>query len=459
MKLSRTRVCAGLVVVAACSSNRHTIDQDSFEEGEALTNGGVYSFGTLVNTSSCMDVTGGSTSNGTQIEEWTCNGGGAQKFQAVALDSTYYKLVNPQSGKCLDITGAVTADGTKVELWTCNGGANQAFKFVSSNGFFKIVGKQSGKCLDVAGANPASGTKVQLWTCNGSTAQTWNPKLSSSSGGTGSCSFSVTQNTYDGPNYWGTIGFKNTSTTTASGYKVTFNVPSGAHCTNDTVPSGATLSPLSGSGASATTTSNTCTFTWSSSSLAAGASTTFNYSTDSTSFSSASNVAVSASSCGGSSGGGTGGGGTTTTGGTSGTGCDSPNLVWKSANKTNFTSYPAPGSEECITFSGCMYEGLFAACSQKESLSWVQAHNIASVFPDFNSLRLHDLCIKSGTKHMVVTVLDECADTDCSGCCTQNKGSAAELIDLESFTDARFGVADGPIQWADLGPTKTSGCN
>jgi hypothetical protein len=82
-----------------------------------------------------------------------------------------------------------------------------------------------------------------------------------------------------------------------------------------------------------------------------------------------------------------------------------------------------------------------------------------SVFPDFNKLALHDLCIKSGSKTMVVTVLDECADSDCSGCCTQNRGSKDELIDIESYTDARFGVDDGPIQWADLGATKTSGCN
>ena len=60
---------------------------------------------------------------------------------------------------------------------------------------------------------------------------------------------------------------------------------------------------------------------------------------------------------------------------------------------------------------------------------------------------------------MVVTALDECADSDCSGCCTQNKGGADELIDIESFTDARWGVQDGPLEWADLGPTKTQGCN
>src|SRR4051794_15962762 len=57
------------------------------------------------------------------------------------------------------------------------------------------------------------------------------------------CTFSVTQNTYDGPNYWGTIAVKNGSST-VSGLTVDFDVPGGAHCTNDAVPSGAKLSPL-----------------------------------------------------------------------------------------------------------------------------------------------------------------------------------------------------------------------
>jgi len=72
---------------------------------------------------------------------------------------------------------------------------------------------------------------------------------------------------------------------------------------------------------------------------------------------------------------------------------------------------------------------------------------------------IHDLCLRKGQNTIVVTVLDTCADSDCSGCCRQNKGSAAELIDIESYTDARWGVPDGAIEWADLGPTTGTGCN
>jgi len=151
--------------------------------------------------------------------------------------------------------------------------------------------------------------------------------------------------------------------------------------------------------------------------------------------------------------------GNATAGASSASGCEQPGLVWKTANKTNYTSYPEPGSDECVKFSGCEYEGLFAACDQKQTLEWVKSHNIVAAFPDLKTLALHDLCLKSGKKTIVVTVYDTCGDSDCDNCCTQNKGNKDELIDIESFTDARWGVPDGAIEWADLGPTKGPGCN
>jgi hypothetical protein len=140
--------------------------------------------------------------------------------------------------------------------------------------------------------------------------------------------------------------------------------------------------------------------------------------------------------------------------------CNSPDLVWKTAQKTWYTSYPQPGSEECIKYSGCKYQGMFNVCGDAKNVKskeWVMAHNIVAMFP-LGNYGLHDLCLKSGTKTIVVTVLDTCGDNDCGGCCTQNKGSADALIDLESFTNMRWGVSDGRIQWADLGPTTGEGC-
>lgn len=131
--------------------------------------------------------------------------------------------------------------------------------------------------------------------------------------------------------------------------------------------------------------------------------------------------------------------------------CADSSLVWRTANKTHYISYPEPGSEECIVYNGCKWEGQFTACPEKMEESWVASVNIAAVYPLFEELANHELCIRKGSRTMIVNVIDSCGDSDCDGCCTENQGDAEALIDLESYTNARWGEADSPIEWADLG--------
>lgn len=113
----------------------------------------------------CLDDPGFSTTNGTQLEIWDCNGGANQKW-------SYYPDNSLQTlGKCLDASGGGTTPGTKVILWTCAGGTNQQWT-VGSDG--TIRGVASGLCLDVTGNKTANGTLIELWTCNGGQNQIWN---------------------------------------------------------------------------------------------------------------------------------------------------------------------------------------------------------------------------------------------------------------------------------------------
>ena len=71
------------------------------------------------------------------------------------------------AGKCLDVRGGATADGTQIQLYTCNGTAAQTWTRTGQ------TLRALGKCLDVSGGGTADGTKIQLWTCNGTGAQNW----------------------------------------------------------------------------------------------------------------------------------------------------------------------------------------------------------------------------------------------------------------------------------------------
>ncbi|HEY0713495.1 MAG TPA: hypothetical protein VGF45_12530 [Polyangia bacterium] len=121
--------------------------------------------------------------------------------------------------------------------------------------------------------------------------QAYNIRIKDNEAGAVCSTFAVTQNHYNGRDWWGTITIKNGGPYTSYNYKVEFDVPAGSHCTNDYVPPGATLSPLNGTGPSARTVSNHCVYSWTNGSpIYSGSSKTFNYSTDTQNFSSAANI-------------------------------------------------------------------------------------------------------------------------------------------------------------------------
>ena len=112
----------------------------------------------------CVDVNGGSSTPGTKVEMWDCNGSATSQTWTMASNGTV-----GINGQCLDITGGSTANGALIEEWTCNGGANQ--QWLAVNG--ELVNPASGKCLDDPGFTTTEGTQLDLWTCNGGSNQQW----------------------------------------------------------------------------------------------------------------------------------------------------------------------------------------------------------------------------------------------------------------------------------------------
>ncbi|MET8995104.1 ricin-type beta-trefoil lectin domain protein [Amycolatopsis sp. NPDC004169] len=113
----------------------------------------------------CIDVAGASSTNGTAVQVYDCNGSSAQQW-TVGTDGTIRAL-----GKCLDVTGQSTADGAQLQLWDCGGTANQRW---AANAAKDLVGAGSNKCVDATGNSSANGTRLQIWTCTGAANQKWN---------------------------------------------------------------------------------------------------------------------------------------------------------------------------------------------------------------------------------------------------------------------------------------------
>ena len=126
--------------------------------------------------------------------------------------------------------------------------------------------------------------------------------------------------------------------------------------------------------------------------------------------------------------------------------------VWNQANLTWYTSWPEPGSEECEDYNGCTWAGYFAGIDGQMTEQWVSEHNIIAIHEkDWNTYKLKTFRLKKGGHTIDAVVYDKCADSDCDGCCTQNAGRIGFLIDIESYTKARFNnQGSGVVEWTCL---------
>lgn len=136
---------------------------------------GTYTFGSKLNTSMKVDVSGASRSNYGNVQIWAGNGTNAQKWKVMHDSNGYVTLTSVNSGKVLDVNGGVSANGTNVQQYDSNGTYAQKWIAVkNSDGSYTFQSALAENVvLDVNGGSSANGTNVQLYTSNGTNAQKW----------------------------------------------------------------------------------------------------------------------------------------------------------------------------------------------------------------------------------------------------------------------------------------------
>ena len=126
----------------------------------------------------CASAAGGSTANGTAVEQLPCTGATSQLWQFVPTSvSGYYEVVNENAqseGESWNITGGVgaTAPGDTLQTWNYGGTGNTNALFAAGlqySGYYSFAADNSGLCLDA----PSTGSGVQLeqYACNGTPSQ------------------------------------------------------------------------------------------------------------------------------------------------------------------------------------------------------------------------------------------------------------------------------------------------
>ncbi|MEO8253155.1 MAG: RICIN domain-containing protein [Flavobacterium sp.] len=132
------------------------------------------------NSGKVMEVAGGSTAAGANVQQGTYNGSNYQKWNVAPVSSriggdfSYFSIKSVNSGKPLDDNNFSLDNGSNIMQWDDSNSANQQrYLEYASNGWFYIRSRHSAKCLDVLDASTADGGNVVQWEKNNQTNQQW----------------------------------------------------------------------------------------------------------------------------------------------------------------------------------------------------------------------------------------------------------------------------------------------
>jgi hypothetical protein len=174
--MKHTPLTCALVSILALGCSLDVADQEASTAGHAMfQSDGIYEI-VSVNSGLCLDVAGASHADGAPMIQWTCIGGGQQRFIARALGGGAYELRAQHSNKCLDVNAGSPSDGAIVQQYTCNGSPAQRWRVADlGSGQYQLRPETAtNQCLDVMGASRTPGAGTQQYSCwSGANNQRW----------------------------------------------------------------------------------------------------------------------------------------------------------------------------------------------------------------------------------------------------------------------------------------------
>lgn len=137
---------------------------------------GTYKIISALNNSSLLEAANGGTTDGTFVQLFSNTSPSVthQQWVLTNVGSGYYKLqpLNAPT-KAMDVSGGSSANGTQIQIYSANGSAAQKWKITDVGGGYYTFspGNATSSVLDLNNAGTANGTKVQIYTSNGTNAQ------------------------------------------------------------------------------------------------------------------------------------------------------------------------------------------------------------------------------------------------------------------------------------------------
>lgn len=154
--------------------NKSTAQRFTFASASAVTTDTAFAIKSVLDPQLVMDIYGGSSDNRARLQIYNANNSQAQLFTFKQVGNGLYEIVNVNSDKPFEAQGGSVSNGGAVSQYSSNGTCAQHWSIVDcGNGEYSFINSKSGKAIDVPGGNGVSGSALQIYTYNGSDAQKW----------------------------------------------------------------------------------------------------------------------------------------------------------------------------------------------------------------------------------------------------------------------------------------------
>lgn len=163
----------GIVSALGLQAKNQSLDILANDNRNVLADG-TYNIQSLVNPNYVLDIYGGYTTNGANVQLYRSNDTEAQLFKVTHDSQGYVTFTNVKSGKVLDVYGGTKKNNQNIWQFSSNG--SRAQKWIvkpDGNGYVIISALDSNYVLDLSTGKAVNSSNIQLYTYCGSNAQRW----------------------------------------------------------------------------------------------------------------------------------------------------------------------------------------------------------------------------------------------------------------------------------------------
>lgn len=154
--------------------NKSAAQRFTFASASTIKTDTAFAIKSVLDPQLVMDIYGGSSDNRARLQIYNANNSQAQMFTFKQVGNGLYEIVNVNSGKPFEAQGGSVSNGGAISQYASNGTCAQHWSVIDhGNGEYSFINSKSGKAVDVPGGNGVSGSALQIYTYNASDAQKW----------------------------------------------------------------------------------------------------------------------------------------------------------------------------------------------------------------------------------------------------------------------------------------------